>query len=267
MAMIEDNKDNRQKSDEILKAKKRAMLILQHNDRTEWELTDKLNKAGFSEEAAKTTTRKKTPVKIDITHQRKIQDVTEYRDRLAFETGITLIVIGIVAVFLYISFFGLGGVVGRVFGGICFGFFGWAAESHRDIVDRRLRKVLKAGYEESTSDVIQEAMSQLDEYFNGERTVFEVPLLFVGTEFQKSVWYKLLEIPYGSTVSYGELAKQLDLPKAVRAVAAANGANAISIFAPCHRVIGSNRTLVGYGGGLPAKKRLLDLELNGKPLL
>ena len=63
----------------------------------------------------------------------------------------------------------------------------WAAESHRDIVDRRLRKVLKAGYEESTSDVIQEAMSQLDEYFNGERTVFEVPLLFVGTEFQKSV--------------------------------------------------------------------------------
>ena len=143
----------------------------------------------------------------------------------------------------------------------------WAAESHRDIVDRRLRKVLKAGYEKSTSDVILEAMSQLDEYFNGERTVFEVPLLFVGTEFQKSVWYKLLEIPYGSTVSYGELAKQLDLPKAVRAVAAANGANAISIFAPCHRVIGSNRTLVGYGGGLPAKKRLLDLELNGKPLL
>jgi len=125
----------------------------------------------------------------------------------------------------------------------------WAAESHRDIVDRRLRKVLKAGYEKSTSDVILEAMSQLDEYFNGERTVFEVPLLFVGTEFQKSVWYKLLEIPYGSTVSYGELAKQLDLPKAVRAVAAANGANAISIFAPCHRVIGSNHSLVGYGGG------------------
>ena len=143
----------------------------------------------------------------------------------------------------------------------------WAAESHRDIVDRRLRKVLKAGYEKSTSDVILEAMSQLDEYFNGERTAFEVPLLFVGTEFQKSVWYKLLEIPYGSTVSYGELAKQLDLPKAVRAVAAANGANAISIFAPCHRVIGSNHSLVGYGGGLPAKKRLLDLELNGKPLL
>ena len=130
----------------------------------------------------------------------------------------------------------------------------WAVESHRDIVDRRLRKVLKACYEESTSEVIQKAIKQLDEYFNGERTAFEVPLLFVGTDFQKSVWYKLLDIPYGSTVSYGELAKQLDMPKAVRAVAAANGANAISIFAPCHRVIGSNHTLVGYGGGLPAKK-------------
>ena len=89
----------------------------------------------------------------------------------------------------------------------------WAVESHRDIVDRRLRKVLKACYEESTSEVIQEAIKQLDEYFNGERTVFEVPLLFVGTDFQKSVWYKLLDIPYGSTVSYGELAKQLDMPK------------------------------------------------------
>ena len=87
----------------------------------------------------------------------------------------------------------------------------WAVESHRDIVDRRLRKVLKACYEESTSEVIQKAIKQLDEYFNGERTAFEVPLLFVGTDFQKSVWYKLLDIPYGSTVSYGELAKQLDM--------------------------------------------------------
>ena len=127
--------------------------------------------------------------------------------------------------------------------------------------------LFRSCYEESTSEVIQKAIKQLDEYFNGERTAFEVPLLFVGTDFQKSVWYKLLDIPYGSTVSYGELAKQLDMPKAVRAVAAANGANAISIFAPCHRVIGSNHTLVGYGGGLPAKKRLLDLEINGKPLL
>ena len=127
--------------------------------------------------------------------------------------------------------------------------------------------MLKACYEESTSEVIQEAIKQLDEYFNGERTAFEVPLLFVGTDFQKSVWYKLLDIPYGSTVSYGELAKQLDMPKAVRAVANANGANALSIFAPCHRIIGSNHSLTGYAGGLAAKKHLLELELNGKSLL
>ena len=97
--------------------------------------------------------------------------------------------------------------------------------------------------------------------------MFDIPLLFIGTEFQKNVWHKLLEIPYGKTVSYGELAKLLGIPKAVRAVANANGANAISIFAPCHRVIGSDHSLTGYGGGLAAKRLLLDLELNGKPLL
>lgn len=138
----------------------------------------------------------------------------------------------------------------------------WAVEKHRDVVDIRLRKVLKASYEEKTSDIIQETSRQLDEYFDSKRTVFDIPLLFVGTEFQKKVWHKLLEIPYGKTISYGELAKQLNIPKAVRAVANANGANAISIIAPCHRVIGSDHSLTGYGGGLTAKKMLLDLELN-----
>lgn len=136
----------------------------------------------------------------------------------------------------------------------------WALERRRDSIDRRLRKVLQAGYEEKASDVTQEAVRQLEEYFNGKRTVFDVPLLFAGTDFQKRVWHKLLEIPYGTTLSYGELAAQLDMPQAVRAVANANGANAISIFVPCHRVIGSNHSLTGYAGGLDAKKRLLDLE-------
>lgn len=136
----------------------------------------------------------------------------------------------------------------------------WALERRRDSIDRRLRKVLQAGYEEKASDVTQEAVRQLEEYFNGKRTVFDVPLLFAGTDFQKRVWHKLLEIPYGTTLSYGELAAQLDIPQAVRAVANANGANAISIFVPCHRVIGSNHSLTGYAGGLDAKKRLLDLE-------
>ncbi len=136
----------------------------------------------------------------------------------------------------------------------------WATEMHRDLVDRRLRKLLNARYEESASSVTQEAARQLDEYFDGKRTAFDVPLLFAGTEFQEKVWRMLLEIPYGSTVSYGELARQLDMPKAVRAVANANGANALSIFAPCHRVIGTDGTLTGYGGGLPVKKALLELE-------
>lgn len=85
--------------------------------------------------------------------------------------------------------------------------------------------------------------------------MFDVPLLFVGTDFQKTVWNELLNIPFGTTVSYGEMARRIGMPKAVRAVANANGANAMSIFVPCHRVIGSNRSLTGYGGGLEAKQQ------------
>lgn len=142
----------------------------------------------------------------------------------------------------------------------------WAVERHRDVVDTRLRKVLRAGYEEKTSNIIQETSKQLDEYFDGKRTVFDIPMLFAGTDFQKKVWHKLLEIPYGVTISYGELATQLGMPKAVRAVANANGANAISIIVPCHRVIGSDHSLTGYGGGLAAKKKLLELESVEKTL-
>ena len=142
----------------------------------------------------------------------------------------------------------------------------WAVERHRDGEDIRLQKVLEAGYEEKTSNIIQETSKQLDEYFDGKRTVFDIPMLFAGTDFQKKVWHKLLEIPYGVTISYGELATQLGMPKAVRAVANANGANAISIIVPCHRVIGSDHSLTGYGGGLAAKKKLLELESVEKTL-
>ena len=85
-------------------------------------------------------------------------------------------------------------------------------------------------------------------------------MLFVGTDFQKKVWSELLKIPFGETISYGKMATRIGMPKAVRAVANANGANAISIFAPCHRVIGSDHSLTGYGGGLDAKRELLELE-------
>lgn len=133
-------------------------------------------------------------------------------------------------------------------------------EKHRGHVDRRLKRVLRAEFEEGTSEVIEKAASELDEFFAGKRKTFDVPLLFAGTDFQKNVWNELLKIPFGKTISYGEMAQHIGMPKAVRAVANANGANSLSIFAPCHRVIGSDRSLTGYGGGLPAKKFLLELE-------
>jgi len=136
----------------------------------------------------------------------------------------------------------------------------WQTEKHRGLVDRRLRHLLHADMQEGTCAIIETARQQLDEYFTGKRKTFDVPLLFVGTDFQKIVWNDLLRIPYGKTISYGEMAARIGMPKAVRAVANANGANAISIFAPCHRVIGSDKSLTGYGGGLEAKRYLLQLE-------
>jgi methylated-DNA-[protein]-cysteine S-methyltransferase len=101
---------------------------------------------------------------------------------------------------------------------------------------------------------------QLNEYFDRKRTKFDLPLQFCGTVFQKQVWRELLKIPYGQTVSYQELANRIENPKSVRAVGAANGANPLPIIVPCHRVIGAAGKLVGYGGGLEMKSRLLRLE-------
>ncbi|MEN0038045.1 MAG: methylated-DNA--[protein]-cysteine S-methyltransferase [Cellvibrio sp.] len=101
---------------------------------------------------------------------------------------------------------------------------------------------------------------QLNEYFNGTRKVFELPLDFHGTEFQQQVWQALLTIPYGETRSYLQIAQQINNEKSVRAVGAANGKNPISIIAPCHRVIGSSGKLTGFAGGLEAKAFLLQLE-------
>lgn len=136
----------------------------------------------------------------------------------------------------------------------------WISELHPGRVERRLRTLLNAECADGPSAVTLMAARQLDEYFHRERTTFDMPLLFAGTDFQQAVWRQLLEIPYGQTISYGEIARRLGIPKAVRAVANANGANAICLFAPCHRVIGSNGSLTGFGGGLDAKKFLLKLE-------
>ena len=149
-------------------------------------------------------------------------------------------------------------VLGSFGGKLC--LCNWTVEKHPGRVDSRLQSGLKADYVEGTTGVIEETARQLDEYFRRGRTSFDVPLLFVGTDFQESVWRLLPDIPYGQTTSYGAMAARLGMPKAVRAVANANGANAISIIAPCHRVIGSDGSLTGYGGGLGAKKYLLRLE-------
>jgi methylated-DNA-[protein]-cysteine S-methyltransferase len=108
--------------------------------------------------------------------------------------------------------------------------------------------------------VLEATETQLDEYFARRRKEFDLPLNFHGTEFQRNAWAALLTIPYGETRTYAQMAVQLGQPSATRAVGAANGRNPISIIAPCHRVIGSNGTLTGFGGGLPNKAKLLALE-------
>ena len=107
---------------------------------------------------------------------------------------------------------------------------------------------------------LAEARRQLEEYFAGDRTRFELKLHPVGTPFQLAVWAELGRIPYGVTISYAELARRIGQPAAMRAVGAANGRNPIPIILPCHRVIGSNGSLTGFGGGLPTKRFLLSME-------
>lgn len=114
--------------------------------------------------------------------------------------------------------------------------------------------------EDARNAVLAAAEQQLVEYFQGERKVFEIPLAFAGTPFQTLVWQALLTIPYGETRSYGEIARQIGHPAAVRAVGAANGRNPISIIAPCHRVIGASGALTGFAGSIEAKRFLLALE-------
>jgi len=132
----------------------------------------------------------------------------------------------------------------------------------RDRVDKRLKKLLNANYVECDDALLSQVKKELDEYFVMDRKEFDIPLLLVGSDFQKSVWTALLQIPYGETRSYKEQSKIVGDEKAVRAVANANGANAISIIVPCHRIIGSNGNLTGYAGGLTLKKKLLELENN-----
>ena len=130
----------------------------------------------------------------------------------------------------------------------------------RATVDKRIKKGLNAEFIEQEDETLIKTKQQLEEYLAGDRKEFEVPIITVGTDFQQSVWEALMNVPYGTTSTYLQLAKDINNPKAVRAVANANGANAIGLIIPCHRIIGTNGELVGYGGGLAVKKRLLKLE-------
>jgi methylated-DNA-[protein]-cysteine S-methyltransferase len=108
--------------------------------------------------------------------------------------------------------------------------------------------------------ILRKAVHQLDEYFAGSRTSFDLPLDLEGTRFQLAAWRSLAEIPFGATTTYGRQAAELGVPRAARAVGAANGANPVCIVLPCHRVIGADGSLTGFGGGLPVKQWLLDHE-------
>jgi methylated-DNA-[protein]-cysteine S-methyltransferase len=118
----------------------------------------------------------------------------------------------------------------------------------------------KPGWAESARGAVGEALRQLRQYFDGRRTEFDLPLDPDGTSFQRQVWRQVQEIPYGSTISYAELARRAGNPRACRAVGGANGRNPIPIVIPCHRVIAADGTLGGFGGGLRIKRMLLELE-------
>jgi methylated-DNA-[protein]-cysteine S-methyltransferase len=126
---------------------------------------------------------------------------------------------------------------------------------------------IDADWMPDTKGVLKGVRRELDDYFSGKLKTFSTGLAFNGTEFQNSVWKQLTRIPYGETISYLELARRIGNPKAMRAVGLANGANPIAIIVPCHRVIGSNGSLTGFGGGLPTKRALLELEKGQRTLL
>ncbi len=149
-------------------------------------------------------------------------------------------------------------ILGSSGGRLC--LLGFGHEETTRGIHGRIRRRLNAGFVERDDEVIAETRKQIDEYLNGRRREFDIPLLMVGSEFQKSVWNALMRVPYGTTASYLQIARAIGNEKAVRAVGSACKANPIAIIVPCHRIIGSDGGLGGYGGGLTVKEKLLRLE-------
>lgn len=133
----------------------------------------------------------------------------------------------------------------------------WENRTTRKRTDHSVQKHLNATYKEGTSVLARTAIPQLEDYFSGQRQTFTVPLILAGTPFQQKVWEAIRNIPYGMTITYTGLAEQTGNPGAIRAVAAAVGANPLSIFVPCHRVLGKSGNLTGYAGGIDVKRTLL----------
>lgn len=125
---------------------------------------------------------------------------------------------------------------------------------------RRIARYINAVFKTEPSSVLEKTKKQLNEYFAGSRKTFDIALRPIGTDFQRKVWDAVLNIPYGETTSYKDIAQSIGSSKAVRAVAGAIGSNGLCILIPCHRVVGSNHSLTGYAGGLETKKLLLNLE-------
>ena len=149
-------------------------------------------------------------------------------------------------------------VLGAAGGELC--LCDWAGKACAERNMRRLVRLMGAEFKEESSPVLELTKAELDEYFAGRRKAFDIPLHPVGTPFQLRVWSVLTEIPYGQTRTYSEIARRVGNPRGVRAVAQAIGANGIAILIPCHRVIGSDRSLTGFAGGLDAKRILLQTE-------
>jgi len=149
-------------------------------------------------------------------------------------------------------------ILGSFRGKLC--LLGFRSREMTRTVDYRIKKALNAEFVEHDDEILEKTRTQLDEYLKGRRREFDIPVLMVGTDFQKSVWNALMKVPYGATSTYLQLAEDVGNERAVRSVGNANAANPISIIVPCHRIIGSDGELAGYGGGLSIKRRLLELE-------
>lgn len=162
---------------------------------------------------------------------------------------------------IYISYFNtpIGElIIGDFEGSLC--LCDWRYRKQREQIDTRIKTGLNAEFHYKKTKLTQQTTQELMEYFAETRKDFSLPLKLVGTDFQQQVWKTLIQIPFSQTMSYLELSKKIRNEKAIRAVASANGANAISIIIPCHRIIGSNGELTGYAGGLDAKRKLIELE-------